>query len=371
MWLVPAATMQRVSDEPRRVVTVANLFQAGVGVVGVVALVWLLWTLLHVVLLVLTAIILAEGLRPGVRVLSTHRVPFGLAIAAAYLALVAAVLGLVALVAGPAVTELVTLTSYEPAIARNVDQLLNTFKISSDQLTSGAGVLLGAAGGVVSSVIRVGGSLVGILGDLLTVFLLSITWMAATRDLKGFVVGLFDVRRRAFVAELIAETSRAFAGYVRGVGINMLAIGTLALVACWALRLPAPVLLAVFAGLCELIPLVGPFLGAVPAVLLGFTISPVYPLLVAGAFLVLQQVESNVLTPVVMRHEVGIRPFVVILALLSGAALAGIWGALVAVPLASAIQIVVVRVVAPAIRGQEPAAAGRQEPAAVTPPGET
>jgi len=291
--------------------------------------------------------------------------------AAAYAAIVLAVLGLVTLLAGPTVQQLASLTGYESAITANVDRLLNAFQVSSQQLTSLATTLLGAAGGLVGNVIRIGSGLVGLVGDLLTVFVLSITWMAATRDLKGFVVGLFDVRRRAFVAELIAETSRAFAGYVRGVGINMLAIGTLALLACWALRLPAPVLLAVFAGLCELIPLVGPFLGAVPAVLLGFTISPVYPLLVAGAFLVLQQVESNVLTPVVMRHEVGIRPFVVILALLSGAALAGIWGALVAVPLASAIQIVVVRVVAPAIRGQEPAAVGRQEAAVVTRSGET
>src|SRR5207253_5677595 len=90
--------------------------------------------------------------------------------------------------------------------------------------------------------------------------------------------------------------------------------------------------------------------------LLGFTIAPLYPLAVAAAFLVVQQVESNILTPVVMRHEVGIRPFVVILALLVGASLAGIWGALVAVPISSAIQIVIVRVVAPAIRSSQDSA---------------
>jgi predicted PurR-regulated permease PerM len=62
--------------------------------------------------------------------------------------------------------------------------------------------------------------------------------------------------------------------------------------------------LGVFAGLCELIKLLGPFLGAVPAVLLGFTISPVYPLIVAVVFLALQ-LESNVLTPVVMKRQTG------------------------------------------------------------------
>jgi predicted PurR-regulated permease PerM len=204
--------------------------------------------------------------------------------------------------------------------------------------------------------------------------------MAVTRDLKEFVVALFSPRSRGLVGQVIAETGQAFAGYVRGVTINMFAIGLLALLACWLLRLPVPLLLGVFAGLCELIPLVGPFLGAIPAVLLGFTIAPLYPLVVAGAFLVVQQVESNVLTPIVMRREVGIRPFVVILALLMGAGLAGIWGALVAVPIGSAIQIVIVRVVAPAIRGSQdgevaartieeadPAAGGRP-PAGPSPP---
>jgi predicted PurR-regulated permease PerM len=353
------ARRRPVGGPPVPAVTVAGLVLAGVAVLGVAALAILLWSVLHVVLLVLTAVILAEGVRGLVDPLNRRGLPYGLAMAVAYLAIVVAVLGLVTLLAGPTVGELVSLTGYQSAIIANVDRLVNTFQVSSQQLSSLATTLLGAAGGLVGSVVRIGGGVVGLVADVLTVFVLSITWMAASRDLKGFVVGLFSARRRALVDDLIAETGRAFAGYVRGVTINMLAIGGLALVACWLLRLPAPVLLAVFAGFCELIPLVGPFLGAVPAVLLGFTISPLYPLVVAAAFLVVQQVESNVLTPFVMRREVGLRPFVVILALLVGAGLAGIWGALVAVPIGSAIQIVVVRVVAPAIRARHPVAPAR------------
>jgi predicted PurR-regulated permease PerM len=334
-------------------VTVPALVLAGVSILAIVALTLLLWRLLHVVLLVVTAIILAEGVRGLVNLLHRRGVPFALSMAAAYGAIVIAVFGLIALLAGPTVTELSSLRSYVPAVTANVNRVLGTFQVSSQQLTSLATSLLGAAGGVVGSVISIGGGVVTVLGDMVTVFLLSVTWMAVTRDLKEFVVALFSPRSRGLVGQVIAETGRAFAGYVRGVTINMFAIGLLALLACWLLRLPVPLLLGVFAGLCELIPLVGPFLGAVPAVLLGFTIAPLYPLVVAGAFLVVQQVESNVLTPIVMRREVGIRPFVVILALLTGAGLAGIWGALVAVPIGSAVQIVIVRVVAPAIRSSQ------------------
>lgn len=342
-----------------RAVTVRTLFLAGVAVLGVVALALLIWHLLSEVLLVLTAIILTEGLRPAVNTLNRRRVPFGLSIAAVYAALVLVILGLVALLAGPVVRELSLLSSYEPVVAGNVSGLLTRFQVSGQQLAGLASSLLGAAGGLTLSMLRIGAGVVGLAGDMLKILFLSVTWMAASGPLKRFAIGLFPAPRREFAERLIAETGHAFAGYARGVGINMLAIGLLAVLACSLLRLPAPVLLGVFAGLCELIPLLGPFLGAVPAVLLGFTIGPWYPLVVAGAFLALQQLESNVLVPVVMRHQVGLRPFVVVLALLVGAGVAGIWGALVAVPIFSAAQIVVIRLVAPAIRARQDATGDR------------
>ena len=349
---------------PTRGVTVRTLFLAGVAVLGVVALALLTWRLLSEFLLILTAIILTEGLRPAVDALNRRGVPFGLSIAAVYAALLVAVLGLVALLTGPVVRELSLLTSYEPVITNNVSQLLGRFQVSGQQLAGLATSLLAAAGGLTDSLLKIGTGMVGLVGDILKILLLSITWMAASRSLKGFTVGLFPAQRREFVEKLIAETGRAFAGYVRGVGINMIAIGVLAMLACWLLRLPAPVLLGVFAGLCELIPLLGPFLGAVPAVLLGFTVGLWFPLVVAGAFLALQQLESNVLVPVVMRYEVGLRPFAVLVALLVGAGLGGIWGALVAVPVYSAIQIIVVRLVAPAVRARQAEAAGEDRSSA-------
>lgn len=346
---------------PTPMVTVRTLFLAGLALLAVVVAGLVLWHVRHVVLVVLTAIILAEGLRPAVNVLNRRRMPFALSIGAIYLSLVVVVLGLVAVLTGPVVSGITSLSSYEPILVAEVNQLLDMFHMSGQQLAALATTLLSAAGGLALSLVRVGGGVVGFFGDLVSILILSITWMAASRDLGNFIVGLFPARRRAAVSELIAAVGHAFAGYVRGVTVNILAIGGLAMLACWFLGLPAPVLLGVFAGLCELIPLLGPFLGAVPAMLLAFSIGPLYPLVVAGAFLALQQLESNVLTPVVMQHEVGLRPFLVIMALLLGAALAGIWGALVAVPIASAIQIVVVRVVAPAIRARQMVAASAQD----------
>ena len=98
-------------------------------------------------------------------------------------------------------------------------------------------------------------------------------------------------------------------------------------------------LLALWAALAEGIPIVGPLLGAIPAVLVAATVSPQLALVVAGVYLVLQIIEGNILVPIVMRNTVGISPFLVMLSVLAGAAAGGFVGALLAVPIAATAEI--------------------------------
>jgi predicted PurR-regulated permease PerM len=335
---------------------VRTLFLAGIALLAAVAAALVAWRLLNVVLLVLTAIVLGEGLRPEVEWLHERGVRYGLAIAVVYAVLIAAALGILVLltrpIAGQAGAVVASLPSYQHAVQANIAELLTDLHIDSGVLNQLVGAVLGQAGQVTLTVLQVGGGLLSVVSDLLTVLLLSITWLGVSPDLRRWVLTLVPEGRRAFTSGLFGAIGAGFAGYLRGVGVNMLAIGFLAWIATSLLGLPVPVLLGIFAGLCELIPMLGPFLGAIPAVALGFTVSAWYPLVVAGVFLVIQQVESNVLTPVVMKRQVGLRPFPLLVALLIGGSLAGIWGALVAVPIGSAVQVVVVRVVAPAIRAR-------------------
>jgi predicted PurR-regulated permease PerM len=338
-------------------ISARTLFLAGVSLMAVVAGALLAWHLLNVVLVVLTAVVLGEGLRPAVDKLHERGLPYGLSIAAVYVVLIAATLGILVLltrpIAGQAGSVVHALPTYQRTVQANVAQLLGALHIDSGVLNQLVGAVLGQASSVALTVLQVGGGLLSLVSDLLTVLLLSITWLGVSRDLRKWVLTLVPETRRTFASGLFGAIGAGFAGYVRGVCVNMFAIGLLAWIACALLGLPVPVLLGITAGLCELIPLLGPFLGAVPAVALGFTVSAWYPLVVAGAFLIIQQLESNVLTPVVMKRQVGLRPFPLLVALLVGGSLAGIWGALVAVPVGSAVQVVVVRVVAPAIRARE------------------
>jgi predicted PurR-regulated permease PerM len=114
-------------------------------------------------------------------------------------------------------------------------------------------------------------------------------------------------------------------------------------VACWVLGLPSPLLLGLLAGLAELIPMVGPAIGAVPAIVVAAALRPEVLPLVIIAYVVIHVIEGNVLVPLVMRNVVGISPFVVIASLLVGGALDGFRGALIAVPVAAAIEVILER----------------------------
>jgi predicted PurR-regulated permease PerM len=138
-------------------------------------------------------------------------------------------------------------------------------------------------------------------------------------------------------------------GYLRAVAINMVAVGVATGLACAILGLPSPLLLGLFAGVTAAVPLVGPFLGIVPPALLGFTVSPTYPILVLLVLAIIQAVDANTVIPLVMNRVVALPSLAVVLALLIGGAVAGLVGALLAVPIASAMQVLVLRVLVPAI----------------------
>jgi predicted PurR-regulated permease PerM len=338
--------------------SIRNLSLAGLVVLGAGALAIMVWRLSDTLLLILAAVILGEGLRPAIQSLQRRGLPFGIATGLIYLALAIAIVLLLIAMARPLVSQSTqlaqTLPSYQRQIQGNVTLILARLHVDSAQLSSLTGMLVSSLGSVSKEALGLGGALVKALFDVVTIVLLSVFWLTARRDLRPWLMELFSERHQPKAGKVIDDVAGTFAGYVRGVAANMIAIGLLAFAVCWALRLPAPLLLGVAAGLAELIPLVGPFLGAVPAVLLGFTVAPFYPLLVAACFLVIQQLESNLFTPLVMRHAVGIRPFVLLGALLVGSALAGLLGALVAVPVAAAIQIVIVDVALPAVQNGRP-----------------
>ncbi len=168
----------------------------------------------------------------------------------------------------------------------------------------------------------------------LTLFLL-LELPSLGRSILSLLRPLQAVRAEHVVAEINQNLSR----YVAGVFTIGLLAGTAAWLALTVLGVPFALVLAMIVGVFDLIPLIGATIGLVICVLVAFTqgVVPGLGMLVFGV--VYQQVENNVIQPIVMRKSVAVSPFVVLFSVLAGSALLGIVGALLAIPFAGSVQI--------------------------------
>jgi predicted PurR-regulated permease PerM len=182
-----------------------------------------------------------------------------------------------------------------------------------------------------------------VLGQIGLAFVMGFYWLTSHGEIQYLLLHIAPLKRRPDVELIWNDVEQTLGAYVRGQVILMAIIGIISFLGLWALSIPYALALGAIAGLMEVIPVLGPILGAIPAIMVAFTISPALALIVALFYLVVQQLEGNVLVPKVMQDNVGLNPLLVILTLTAGAALYGIVGAIVAIPLAGALQVFVKR----------------------------
>jgi predicted PurR-regulated permease PerM len=190
-------------------------------------------------------------------------------------------------------------------------------------------------------VVQVGLTVAETLTSIVTLLTVVYFWLTEHARLQRYALAFVprDRRKRARDVWNAAETRLGM--WVRGQLILMASIGVATSVAYTLLGVPAALLLGLVAAIAEAIPIVGPLLGAIPAIVVAATVSPELALAVGAVYLVLQLVEGNVLVPLVMRNTTGISPFLVILSVLIGGAAGGFIGALLAVPIAAAGEVLI------------------------------
>jgi predicted PurR-regulated permease PerM len=331
------------------VITVRTLVTAALIVLSIIAVLFLLAQIIGIVLVVLVAVVFAEGIRPLVERLQRRRVPQPVAILAVYAALIAFIALLVALLVQPIVSEAQSLARDFPTYQHNFLSFFNNIEKQlhfNVDVSKQVGTVLGATQQVLFAI---GGTIFGVVVDFVLVLVVGFLWLVSTARLKRFTVSLFPENHQALATHVLSEIGFRMGGYLRAVAINSLVVGVATGIACTVLGLPSPILLGIFAGITAAVPLVGPFIGIVPPVLIGFTIGPAYPLLVLGVLIVVQLVDANTVVPLVMNRVVALPALAVVLALLIGGTLQGLAGALLAVPVAAALQVIIVRVLVPAL----------------------
>lgn len=175
--------------------------------------------------------------------------------------------------------------------------------------------------------------------DLVLVLVVTFYLLLDARRFRVVLLRALDPSRRSAARRVFVEVARVFGAYVRAQLVVALSLGILVGAAMLLLGVPYALFLGVFAALAELIPMVGPFVGAIPALAVSLSLPWPTAVWVAIAFLVIQQIESNVLVPRLTAGAVGIHPIGSILALVLGFEVGGIIGGLFAVPIAGLIWV--------------------------------
>jgi predicted PurR-regulated permease PerM len=188
------------------------------------------------------------------------------------------------------------------------------------------------------------------LFEILLVIFLSLYWLMARPQARRFILSLFPPERRDRTLEVLDKMGATVGGYVRGVTINVLIIATISYIGLRLIGLPFAFVLAVIAGLLEIVPIVGPFIAGFIVVSFALSQSFQMALITLVFYLVVQQIEGNVLTPLVMRSQTDIHPFLILVAVVLGAGVGGLLGVLVAIPLAGALKVLAIEVLAPMLR---------------------
>jgi len=201
----------------------------------------------------------------------------------------------------------------------------------------------GGAFDAVGQVLNTAGVVLSGLFTLTAILLVGFYWTLEGEGALRAVLRPLSIDRRESAQAMLQEIGVRVGGYVRGQGILAVAIGVADLIVYLLIGLPAALAVAMLAGMFELIPVLGPTLGAIPAVLVAFAYDPskVVWVIVAGALI--QLIENNVLAPRVMHKTVGVNPMVTLLAIVAFGALFGFAGLLLAIPMAAIIQILLDR----------------------------
>ncbi|MCA9866045.1 MAG: AI-2E family transporter [Anaerolineae bacterium] len=326
----------------------------GTVIVGLVILgFWLVFRFYEVILLLMAGIVVSLALKPAVDRLKARGVPPAVAVGLLYgVMLIVAILFLrfgAPLIANQTATIGAQLGEIYASMRQSIQnvpnlliqrlaELLPPTPALPQALPADVAVETDTASTISQAMRYVGlGSLA--IFHIGAIFLIAFFWTIESERIIRSGVGLLPLGRREAARDLIGQIEQRVGGYVAGQLLLSLIIGALSMGAYFIIGLPYAPVLGLFVGIMEIIPVVGPLIGAVPALVIGFSISPLTALWTVLAALIIHQLEANVLSPRVMRRTLGMRPLVTLLALTAFGTLFGILGALIALPLAAVLQL--------------------------------
>ena len=366
-------------------VTQRELVARTVTVIGLVIVAWILvWFVrqtVEVLVLLLISSILAAGFAPLVDFVERRwRLPGGIrfsrgaAVAILYLGIFAIVGVLLSMIIVPTAREAAGFAQQFPQFLGRLRQWLVDLRGTWPWLPDLA-AMLDRLPSEIPGLTRYGPEAAGVafrfvggIAAVITVLVFTFYMLLEGAGMKRAFLGLFPPQDRARVNLVLQRIGTKFGGWLHGQIVLSLSVAVPVAIGLSLIGMPYPFLLALIAGLGELIPVVGPALSAAVAIVVALS-QPMWRLIAVVIFyIVIMNVEPHILVPRIMSQAIGLSPLLTLIALLSGIKLLGILGGLLSIPLAAALQVIVSEVIREIEAGPaEPASL--KEPAATAAPG--
>lgn len=309
-----------------------------VKILSAAALVWIWLRVWPIVMVVLVSLVLAVTLEPIVGWLERRKLKRGLAVLVVGMVTLAAVGGFLVAAAGPLTeeTQLLAgrLASFQESIAARVPVAIARVVRRGPQDPAQMMTAIAA------KVPDVASAVLTAAGMTLFAFILTLYLLADGRRTYEWVIAYVPRAHRAKVNETVAGVTGAVFAYVAGNLLTSIFAAVFVFVSLALLGVPAALMLAVLAGVCDFVPILGFFVALTPAVLVALTISPGTAVAVVGLYGLCHLIENYAIVPKVYGHQLNLSGVAVLLGLVVGAALGGILGAMLALPVVAAYPIV-------------------------------
>lgn len=322
-------------------------------VAGVALLLYAAYLVRSVLMLVLISAFLAVGLDPAVRRLEAWGLKRGQAVAAIFLSATLLLITFFATIVPSLVEQVAKFATDLPEYIQNVadenpriqswvedSQIQQKLQEATEKAPS-------MIGGSFGSVLGVAGSIVSAIFNGITILVLTIYFVLSLSRIREGSLQLVPASKRDDAKKLADPILEKIGGYIAGQATVAGLAGAISLIFFLVIGLPYPVALALWVTIAALIPLVGATLGAIPAVIVAFFVSTGVGLATLIFYVIYQQIENYVIAPRIMNKAVDVSPAAVLLAALIGGSLLGFVGALMAIPAAASLKLIVQEVVKP------------------------
>jgi predicted PurR-regulated permease PerM len=335
---------------------VRRMLQTVLTVSAVTILVAIFWAAREALMLVYISALIAMGFSPLVHMIERPRaggrlpaVPRWLAILVIYLTVVGIVVIIGLMVVPPLVAQSVALWERLPDEFNRFQSFLIRYRILRGPITLAEAVRSapeGSGANAVGTVLVAVSSVIGGVFGLITIIILSFYLLIEARAMFEYWIRFVPAARRGDVAIAAREAVLKVSAWLSAQFVLAGVMGTFAAVGLGLMGVPYFYVVALVAAIGETIPIVGPVIGGITAVAVAITVSAKLAAMVGAYFLILHQLEANILVPKIMERRVGVSPVAVMVALLIGGSLWGLIGAILAIPTVAILSIIVDQIAA-------------------------